>query len=65
MDALIIKADKKSQKLLLELARRLGASVLSISEDQYEDFALGQAMDQAKTGELVSRETIMEKLNKK
>lgn len=65
MDALIIKADKKSSKLLLELARRLGASVLSINEDQYEDFALGQAMDKAKTGELTSRDTIMEKLTKK
>jgi len=65
MDALIIKADKKSHKLLLELARRLGASVLSISEEQYEDFALGQLMDDAKTGELVSRDTIIEKLNSK
>jgi len=62
MDALIIKADKKSNRLLLELARKLGADVLSISEEQYEDFVLGQLMDKSKTGELESRDAILKKL---
>ena len=64
MDALIIKADKKSNKLLMELAHKLGANVLSINEEQFEDFALGKIMDDSKTGELVSKESIMQKLKK-
>ncbi len=62
MDALIIKADRKSNKLLMELARKLGASVLSIDQEQFEDFALGKIMDDSKTGELVSKEEIIQKL---
>ncbi len=64
MDALVIKADRKSNKLLMELARKLGASVLSMDEEQFEDFALGQIMDKTKTDELVSREEAMKKLKK-
>ena len=62
MDAIIIKADKEGNELLLELARRLGASVLPLNEEQFEDIALGYMMDKAKTGELVDKESIMKKL---
>lgn len=62
MDAIIIKADKQSNKLLLELARKLGASVFSIKKDQFEDLYLGQIMEKTKTGNLVSREDIVKKL---
>ncbi len=62
MYAIIIKADKQSNKLLLELARKLGASVFSINEDQFEDLYLGQIMEKTKTGDLVSREDIVDKL---
>ena len=62
MDAIIIKADKRSNKLLLELAQKLGASVFSINKDQFEDLYLGQIMEKTKTGNLVSREDIVKKL---
>ena len=62
MDAIIIKADKQSNKLLLELAQKLGASVFSIKKDQFEDLYLGQIMEKTKTGNLVSREDIVKKL---
>ena len=65
MGAIIIKADKKSNKILSELARKLGGSVINLEDEQYEDFALGTEMDEAKIGELVDRESIMQKLSGK
>lgn len=65
MGAIIIKADKKSNKILSDLARKLGGSVIVLEEEQYEDFALGSAMDKVKIGELADRESIMRKLSGK
>lgn len=65
MSAIVIKADSKSNKILKELAKKLGGNVLSIDDNQYEYIALGALMDKEKTGETVSREDIMEKLNDK
>ena len=65
MGAIIIKADNKSNKLLSDLARKLGGNVFNLSEDQYEDLLLGQLMDSQKTGDLISRESILKKLKTK
>ena len=65
MSAIIIKADNQSNKLLKELAKKLGASVMSLDDEQYEDFMLGSIMDSEKTNEMVSRESIMKKLKGK
>lgn len=53
MGAIIIKADKKSIIILSDLAKKLGGSVLSVDDDQFEDFVLGYAMDSVKTGNKV------------
>ncbi len=65
MGAIIIKADKKSNKILADLAKKLGGDVISLADDQYEDFALGLTMDAVKTGETVSRESIISRLQSK
>ena len=65
MGAIIIKADKKSNEILSELARKLGGNVLSLNDEQFEDFALGSLMDAEKTGEAVSRDSIFRKLKEK
>jgi len=65
MGAIIVKADRKSNKILSELARRLGGSVINLEDKQYEEIALGTAMVAVKTGELVDRESIMQKLSGK
>jgi hypothetical protein len=65
MSAIVIKSDNQNTKILKELAKKLGANVLNINEEQYEDLALGLLMDRSKTGETVSRDSIMKKLNKK
>ena len=65
MGAIIVKADKKSNKILSELARKLGGSVIKLEDEQYEEIALGKAMDAVKTGELTERESIIQKLTAK
>ncbi|CAD5266931.1 MULTISPECIES: hypothetical protein [unclassified Imperialibacter] len=62
MGAIIIKADKKSNKLLSDLAKKLGGNVISLADEQFEDFAIGSAMDAVKTGETVDRNSILAKL---
>lgn len=62
MGAIVIKNDSKSLKLIAELAKRLGSKVANLDDEQFEDFTFGEMMKEAKTGDLVSRESIMQKL---
>jgi hypothetical protein len=62
MGAVVIKIDKKNNRLISKLAKELGGDVLSINDEQYEDLALGRLMDEVKTGENVSRDIVFEKL---
>ena len=62
MGAIVIKTDKKKTHLISKLARELGGNVISIDEEQYEDFLLGKIMDESKTGEMVDFETVMKEL---
>ena len=62
MSAIVIRADDKSNKILSELAKKLGGSVIDLKDDKYEDIALGSLMDKLKTNETVDKETIMKKL---
>jgi hypothetical protein len=62
MGVLVIKNDPKSLKLIAELAKRLGSKVANLDDEQFEDFTFGEMMKEAKTGDLVSRESIMQKL---
>ena len=62
MGAVVIKIDEKNNRLISKLVKELGGKVISINDEQYEDLALGKLIDSEKTGEIVSRETIMNKL---
>ncbi len=62
MGAIVIKSDSKSLKLIAELAKRLGSKVAKLDDEQLEDFTFGEMMKEAKTGELVSRESVIQKL---
>jgi 4-hydroxy-3-methylbut-2-enyl diphosphate reductase IspH len=61
MSTLLINSDSSNTKLLLELAKKLGANVVSINDEQYEDLLLGNEMDKVKTNELISKEEIFKK----
>ncbi|WP_373497378.1 hypothetical protein [Aquiflexum sp.] len=65
MGAIIIRADNKSNKILSELAKKLGGTVINLEDEQFEDLALGTAMDQLKTGETVDPKSIMKKLRER
>ena len=63
MAAIVIQSNSKTNiKLLMTLAKQLGERALALSDEQSEDMALGTLMKKVKTGENVSRETIMKKL---
>ena len=65
MSAIIIKADNQSNKILTDLAKKLGGDVMKLKDDQFEDLMLGSLMDSVKTGKTVSRESVMAKLKSK
>jgi hypothetical protein len=65
MSAIIIKADNQSNKILTDLAKKLGGDVLKLKDDQFEDLMLGSLMDSVKTGKTVSRESVIAILKNK
>ncbi len=65
MSAIVIQADKKSNKILSELAKKLGGHVIDLKDEQYEEIALGSLMENVKTNETVNKEIIMKKLKQK
>jgi len=62
MGAVVIKIDKKNNRLISKLAKELGGDVLSINDEQYEDLALGNLMDEVKTNEDVDKDLVLKKL---
>lgn len=66
MGAIIIRTRTKSNlKLLKDLATKLGENVQILNEERAEDLAFGGMMQEAKTGTFVTREAIMQALNRK
>lgn len=62
MGAVVIKIDKKNNRLISKLVKELGGNVLSINDEQYEDLALGNLMDEVKTNEDVDKDLVYKKL---
>lgn len=60
--ALINLTNKEQRKLLLDYAVQIGIEVNLLDIDSIEDYALGLKMDKEKTGELVDRDLVMQKL---
>jgi hypothetical protein len=65
MNTIVIQSDKKINKLIAKVAKELGGRVYDVSNDIMEDIALGNMMNCVKTNELVSRDFILDKINKK
>jgi len=65
MSTILIKANKQNNKILAELAKKLGGDVIDLNDEQFEDFQLGRLMDTVKTGKTVSKESILKKLKTK
>ena len=62
MSTILIKTDKRSSKILAELAKRLGAKVIDVKDEQLDDLMLGTLMDKVKAGKTVSKDSILKKL---
>ena len=65
MSTILIKSNKSNNKILTELAKKLGGNVIDIDDEAFEDLLLGKHMDNAKTGKTVSRNIIMKNLKSK
>lgn len=65
MSAILIRLNKENNKILAELAKKLGGNVIDLNNDQFEDLMLGKLMDSVKTGKTVSKSTILKKLRAK
>ncbi|MBK9477474.1 MAG: hypothetical protein IPP56_03490 [Bacteroidetes bacterium] len=65
MSTILIKADKSNNKILTELAKKLGGNVIDISDEAFEDLMLGNLIDKSKTGKTVSKSIILKKLRGK
>ncbi|HKL39271.1 MAG TPA: hypothetical protein VJ894_01265 [Cryomorphaceae bacterium] len=63
MGAIVIKVDKKSQKILKDLADYMGAKIHTLSDDEYEDFLLGTIIRDEKTKKDVDRDSILKELD--
>ena len=65
MTGLIITATKKTDlKLFTDLAKRIGIKVKSVSEENLLDLGLLKAMAEGRKTKFVSRERIMNKLQR-
>jgi hypothetical protein len=62
MAVTVIQTDSKTNKLIVEFAKKMGLNTKSFSDEDYEDFLFGKILKSEKTGKSVSRETIMKKL---
>lgn len=65
MSTILIKANKQNNKILAELAKKLGGNVIDLNDEEFEDLMLGKLMDSEKTGKTASRSTIIKKLKSK
>jgi len=65
METIIIQAASKSNgKLLMEMAKKLGENVRILDKETAEDLSFGKMMQEAKTGKLVSKKSILSQLSK-
>lgn len=64
MNTILVKLDKSNNKIIAELIKKLGGSVMEVNNVVLEDLLLGSMMDEEKTGKTVSRSAIMKKLRK-
>jgi predicted transcriptional regulator len=65
MSSILINADKETIEILSQLAKKLRSTVINIKDSQYEDFALGLAMENSERGETVDIEEIRKMLKEK
>lgn len=62
MSAIIIQGNKKDLQLLEKLAQKIGGKVSTLSDEQVEDLNFGELLQEAKTGEFVPRQSILNSL---
>lgn len=62
MSTILIEGDARTNKLLQELAKKMGAKVKVLSDSKKEDLGLLSLMGEADRNKKVSKQTILKKL---
>lgn len=63
MTAVVISGNSKVDlKIIIELAKRLGANVKTLTEEEILDIGLLKAMEEGRNSEFISRDRIMKLL---
>ena len=66
METIIIKTKNSGNaKLILEMVKKIGESGRVLTKSEQEDFLLGELMLEEKTGEKVSKSSILKTLQQK
>lgn len=60
---IIVRSDEESLKIIVELAKKMGADVFSLTDRQLVDFALGEHLNKARKSKKVNRDVIMKELD--
>ena len=65
METAVIQSNSKANmKLLIELAKKIGVTVKSLSEEDKEDLGQIKAIMQGRTGKFIDTESFLEKIKK-
>lgn len=64
MSAIMIKTDAKNYKFLFDLATKMGAEVIGLDNEQFEDFTLGKLIEKEKSNKTVSKNEVLKFLKK-
>lgn len=65
MSTILVKVDKANNKTVIDLIKKLGGNALKVKDSVVEEILLGTMMDSIKSGELVSKNSILKKLKVK
>jgi len=60
--AILTGKSKKDIQLLLTIAEKMGIKARFLSEEDLEDFGMGKAIEEGRTGELIDMDDIMDAL---
>lgn len=60
MEVIVIKGENKIVKLLIQLAKNLGASVSKLNKNELEDFNFGRMINESKTGKLDDKKKVID-----
>ena len=60
--AILSTESKKDLQLLIELAEKIGIKARILNKEEAEDFSIGKAIEEGRTGEMIDTEDFLNSL---